>query len=191
GRLKSGLLTSSNTCSSRSTVFRWSSSPTEQEASGGPPTTCSRASAPFAPDERSCRRSGGDVDRGTTDLSNSRRLRDTNVGSAIGAPIPASGEKRQVFAIATHFAGVADGIALAVCDDRITKSPRMSSSPAQNWTEPVESHAGEVRKLSTLLETSQALASTPDLKEGLRRVLEILGRHHGAIRSTVVLMNDE
>jgi len=67
----------------------------------------------------------------------------------------------------------------------------MSSSPAQNWTEPVESHAGEVRKLSTLLETSQALASTPDLKEGLRRVLEILGRHHGAIRSTVVLMNDE
>jgi Nif-specific regulatory protein len=68
---------------------------------------------------------------------------------------------------------------------------RMSSSPAPNWTEPVESHAGEVRKLSTLLETSQALASTPDLKEGLRRVLEILGRHHGAIRSTVVLLNNE
>jgi len=67
----------------------------------------------------------------------------------------------------------------------------MSSSPAQNWTEPVESHAGEVRKLSTLLEASQALASTPDLKEGLRRVLDILGRHHGAIRSTVVLLNDE
>jgi Nif-specific regulatory protein len=67
----------------------------------------------------------------------------------------------------------------------------MSSSAAPNWTEPVESHAGEVRKLSTLLETSQALASTPDLKEGLRRVLEILGRHHGAIRSTVVLLNKE
>ena len=76
----------------------------------------------------------------------------------------------------------------------MTGSPRitrMSSSPAQNWTEPVESHAGEVRKLSTLLETSQALASTPDLKEGLRRVLDILGRHHGAIRSTVVLVNDD
>ena len=67
----------------------------------------------------------------------------------------------------------------------------MSSSPAPNWTEPVESHVGEVRKLSTLLETSQALASTPDLKEGLRRVLDILGRHHGAIRSTVVLMNND
>ena len=67
----------------------------------------------------------------------------------------------------------------------------MSSSPAPNWTDPVESHAGEVRKLSTLLEASQALASTPDLKEGLRRVLDILGRHHGAIRSTVVLLNDE
>jgi Nif-specific regulatory protein len=67
----------------------------------------------------------------------------------------------------------------------------MSSIPAHHWTAPVESHAGEVRKLSTLLETSQALASTPDLKEGLRRVLDILGRHHGAIRSTVVLLNDE
>jgi Nif-specific regulatory protein len=57
--------------------------------------------------------------------------------------------------------------------------------------EPAAAHAGEVRKLSTLLETSQALSSTLDLKEGLRRVLEILGRHHGAIRSTVVLLNEE
>jgi Nif-specific regulatory protein len=67
----------------------------------------------------------------------------------------------------------------------------MSSSPVPNWTESVESHAGEVRKLSTLLEASQALSSTPDLREGLRRVLEILGRHHGAIRSTVVLLNEQ
>jgi Nif-specific regulatory protein len=57
--------------------------------------------------------------------------------------------------------------------------------------EPAAAHAGEVRKLSTLLETSQALSSTLDLKEGLQRVLEILGRHHGAIRSTVVLLNEE
>ena len=60
-----------------------------------------------------------------------------------------------------------------------------------NWMEPAAAHAGEVRKLSTLLETSQALSSTLDLKEGLQRVLEILGRHHGAIRSTVVLLNEE
>jgi Nif-specific regulatory protein len=67
----------------------------------------------------------------------------------------------------------------------------MSSSTASNWMEPDAAHAGEVRKLSTLLETSQALSGTLDLNEGLQRVLEILGRHHGAIRSTVVLLNDE
>jgi Nif-specific regulatory protein len=66
----------------------------------------------------------------------------------------------------------------------------MSSRPATEWMEPDEAHAGEVRKLSTLLEASQALSSTLDLKEGLQRVLEILGRHHGAVRSTVVLLNE-
>ena len=63
----------------------------------------------------------------------------------------------------------------------------MSSSLAK-WMEPEQAHAGEVRKLSTLLEASQALSSTLDLKQGLHRVLEILGRHHGALRSTVVLV---
>ena len=66
----------------------------------------------------------------------------------------------------------------------------MSSSPAAEWEEPAEAHAGEVRKLSTLLEASQALSATLDLKASLQRVLEILGRHHGAIRSTVVLLNE-
>jgi Nif-specific regulatory protein len=67
----------------------------------------------------------------------------------------------------------------------------MSSSMAADWMEPVEAHAGEIRKLSTLLEASQALSTTLDLKEGLTRVLEIFGRHHGAIRSTVVLLDDQ
>jgi len=66
----------------------------------------------------------------------------------------------------------------------------MPSSLAK-WMEPEQAHAGEVRKLSTLLETSQALSSTLDLKQALHRVLEILGRHHGALRSTVVLLNEE
>jgi len=66
----------------------------------------------------------------------------------------------------------------------------MSSSPAADWMEPAEAHTGEVRKLSTLLEASQALSGTLDLKESLQRVLEILGRHHGAVRSTVVLLNE-
>ena len=67
----------------------------------------------------------------------------------------------------------------------------MSPSRVAEWMEPAEAHTGEVRKLSTLLEASQALASTPDLSEGLQRVLEILGRHHGAVRSTVVLLNED
>ena len=66
-----------------------------------------------------------------------------------------------------------------------------STGTASNWAEPDVAHAGEVRKLSTLLEASQALSSTLDLREALSRVLEILGRHHGAIRSTVVLLDDE
>src|SRR6478672_5031098 len=52
-------------------------------------------------------------------------------------------------------------------------------------------HAGEVRKLSTLLEASQALSATADLNDGLRRVLEILGRHHGAVRGTVALLDED
>ena len=67
----------------------------------------------------------------------------------------------------------------------------MSSSAVATWMEPAESHSGEVRKLSTLLEASQALTGTLDLKASLHRVLEILGDHHGAIRSTVVLLNDQ
>jgi Nif-specific regulatory protein len=65
-----------------------------------------------------------------------------------------------------------------------------SSSIAANWMEPADAHVGEVRKLSTLLEASQALASTLDLHDGLRRVLEILGRHHGAVRSKVLLVDE-
>src|SRR5882672_10025530 len=74
---------------------------------------------------------------------------------------------------------------------RFASCRAMSSSSAAEWEEPAEAHAGEVRKLSTLLEASQALSTTLDLKASLQRVLEILGRHHGAIRSTVVLLSEE
>ena len=65
-----------------------------------------------------------------------------------------------------------------------------SQSTVAEWMEPDEAHAGEVRKLSTLLETSQALAATLDLQAALTRVLEILVRHHGAVRGAVVLQNE-
>jgi Nif-specific regulatory protein len=75
-------------------------------------------------------------------------------------------------------------------DDQ-TPGTLMSPSTVANWMEPAEEHASEVRKLSTLLEASQALSATLDLEAGLQRVLEILGRHHGAVRSTVVLLNEQ
>jgi len=56
--------------------------------------------------------------------------------------------------------------------------------------EPDAAHAGEVRKLSTLLEASQALSATLDLHAGLKSVLEVLVRHHGAVRGAVVLQNE-
>ena len=58
----------------------------------------------------------------------------------------------------------------------------------RDWTNP---HAAEVRKLSTLLEVSQALLAAREFKTGLVDVLEILGDHHGAVRSTVVLLNNQ
>jgi Nif-specific regulatory protein len=46
----------------------------------------------------------------------------------------------------------------------------------------------ELRRLTTLLEVSQALSGTLNLKHSLHRVLEILERHHGMFRSTVTLL---
>jgi len=52
-------------------------------------------------------------------------------------------------------------------------------------------HGPEIRRLSSLLEVSQALSGTLNLKSALHRVLEILSAHHGAVRSMVVLLNED
>ena len=49
----------------------------------------------------------------------------------------------------------------------------------------------EIRKLSDLLEVSQTLGSTLDLKSALLRVLEILEEHHGARSGTVALLDEQ
>ncbi len=49
----------------------------------------------------------------------------------------------------------------------------------------------EIRRLSTLLEVSQALSGTLDLKAALHRVLETLGGELGALRGTITLLNEE
>ena len=51
-------------------------------------------------------------------------------------------------------------------------------------------HARESRRLSTLLEVSQALSGTLNLRSALHRVLEVLAKHHGTVRSMVTLLQD-
>ena len=54
-----------------------------------------------------------------------------------------------------------------------------------------EPPSGEVAKLSTLLQISQALSGTLNLKAGLQDVLETLGRQHAAVRSLVAVRDKE
>ena len=49
----------------------------------------------------------------------------------------------------------------------------------------------EIRKLGTLVEVGRILADTGNLKSGLTNVLETLGRHHGIVRSFVMLLDAE
>ena len=51
--------------------------------------------------------------------------------------------------------------------------------------------AAEIRKLSDLLDMSQTLGSTLNLKSGLSRVLEILAERHGALSASVMLLDKE
>jgi Nif-specific regulatory protein len=52
-------------------------------------------------------------------------------------------------------------------------------------------HSGEIRKLTSLLDVSQALASPVNLKLAFHRVLEMLERYHGTSRSVIALPRDE
>ncbi|MEQ1868716.1 MAG: sigma 54-interacting transcriptional regulator [Vicinamibacterales bacterium] len=56
--------------------------------------------------------------------------------------------------------------------------------------DPAIAYARESRRLSTLLEVSQALSGTLNLRSALHRVLEILAKHHGTVRSLVTLLHD-
>jgi Nif-specific regulatory protein len=55
----------------------------------------------------------------------------------------------------------------------------------------VQPDAMEGQRLATLLKIGQMLADTPNLKGALGRVLETLGKHHGMVRSFLVLMEAE
>src|SRR5256885_12443937 len=55
----------------------------------------------------------------------------------------------------------------------------------------VDAPTREARRLSTLLEVSQALSGTLNVKASLHHVLEILARHHGAVRGIVSLLDGD
>src|SRR4030088_150994 len=64
----------------------------------------------------------------------------------------------------------------------------MSTALKVRKTGPGESQAPEIRRLSSLLEVSQALSGTLNLKSAMHNVLEILARHHGAVRGIITLL---
>jgi Nif-specific regulatory protein len=49
---------------------------------------------------------------------------------------------------------------------------------------------GEIRKLTSLVDISQALAASLNLSASLPGVLELLGHHHSVVRASVVLLDD-
>jgi Nif-specific regulatory protein len=59
------------------------------------------------------------------------------------------------------------------------------------WGEVGARQTGEIQKLSSLLEISQALSGILNLKSALHRVLEILEQHHGMIRSIVTFLAED
>jgi Nif-specific regulatory protein len=67
-----------------------------------------------------------------------------------------------------------------------SKAPR-----AADADERTRRHSGEVRKLTSLLEVSQALANPVNLKSAFHRVLEILERFHGTTRSVIALPRED
>src|SRR5580693_4840783 len=73
---------------------------------------------------------------------------------------------------------------------------RKPSAPARGrmakarQPDPALVHARESQRLSTLLEISQALSGTLNLRSALHRALEILAKHHGTVRGLVALLRD-
>src|SRR5436305_10650515 len=65
------------------------------------------------------------------------------------------------------------------------------SMPADKNVRLTDRHAREARRLSTLLDVSQALSGTLNLKASLHGVLEILTAEHGAMRGMVSLLHPD
>ena len=62
--------------------------------------------------------------------------------------------------------------------------------PAARTGPDASTAARDARRLSTLLEVSQALSGTLNLKSSLQRLLQTLIRHHSVARGMITLLRD-
>jgi Nif-specific regulatory protein len=66
---------------------------------------------------------------------------------------------------------------MSLVDDEIVASPRGATR--------------EIRRLSSLIDISQALSGTLNLSAALPQALDILERHHQVVRSAVTLIDED
>src|SRR4051794_17410697 len=67
----------------------------------------------------------------------------------------------------------------------------MMRSAVADTDDKTSRHRGEVRKLTSLLDVSQALSNPVSLKTAFHRVLELLERYHGTARAVIALPAEE
>ncbi len=76
-----------------------------------------------------------------------------------------------------------------VATERVAKST--GNGPRAKSPELISRERREVRKLATLVEIGRILADASNLKTAFSATLETLGRHHGMVRSFVMLLDQE
>ena len=77
--------------------------------------------------------------------------------------------------------------------DNLVGEADLGATPVVEFGKPMTARmiTAETRKLSDLLEMSQTLGSTLNLKSAMSRVLEILEEHHGATSSSIMLLDQD
>src|SRR5579862_2616421 len=73
----------------------------------------------------------------------------------------------------------------------VGESEKPASPGAGRRSREMTQQSGEIKKLSTLVEVSQALSGTLKLGPALHRMLDILEAQHGFIRGQVTLLNED
>ena len=98
---------------------------------------------------------------------------------------PAAGGARRVGAVAAR---LTDNFVANIKEGLHSRMRPVSIAPMPDEH---PSHRDEIRKLTSLVDVSQALSGTLNLRSGLHRVLEILERHHAVTFGMVLLHADE